>query len=69
MLSEDKRLAMQRVLECILVDIKETLVREKINSFEAHGNVLIMFNLEWLRLVGKVNAIIWAKSTPFILNS
>ena len=51
----DKRVAVTRILESILMEIKQTLINQKVSSYEAHGNVLIVFHQEWLRFVQILN--------------
>ena len=51
----DKMFAAQRILESILVEIKETLVKQKVSSYEAHGNVLVIYNSEWVKFVNLLN--------------
>jgi hypothetical protein len=53
--ASDKRAAVTRIFENILMEIKQTLVTQKVSSYEAHGNVLIVFHQEWLSFVQILN--------------
>ena len=51
----NKRLAVTKILENILVEIKQTLVTQNVTSFEAHGNVLLLFHREWVTFTSILN--------------
>lgn len=51
----DKMIAAQKILESILVEIKDTLVKQQVSSYEAHGNVLVIFNSEWVKFANILN--------------
>ena len=51
----DKRIAVTRILENILLEIKQTLVNQNVSSYEAHGNVLIVYHSEWVKFTEILN--------------
>jgi hypothetical protein len=52
----DKRIAVTRILENLLLEIKQTLIKQNVSSYEAHGNVLILYHSEWVKFTEMLNS-------------